>query len=326
MRKQLVTGVFAAIISAAAFAQTPPPAPATPAIRVGDPGPEGVRIDKDGVFANYFSAKGDGRHPGVMFLGGSEGGLGEGKGGMLKALSDEGYSVLYLCYFGCPNTQPFLKSVPLETFDRGLAFLRSQPDVDPDRIAVVGGSKGGEAALLVGVRDQKLKAVVAGMPSSVAWPSSGASAFTQPSWTSKGEPVPFVPYAMASFGKSGVFGLYNDALPTLAQHQDAVIPVERIAAPIMLVCGESDTLWPSCSMADQVAERLKAKGRPAPVLLRYKDAGHAVFGAPADATPQAMAAAQRMASQTGGTAEGNMAARADGWPKVVAFLRATLKP
>ena len=137
---------------------------------VGDPGPDGVRIDKDGVFANFFLAKRSGKRPAILLLGGSEGGLQPGGGGPIGPLIAEGYDVLYLCYFGCPGTPPQLANVPLETFDRGLAFLRAQPGVDPKRIAIVGGSKGAEAALLVASRDPKLKAVVAGMPSSVAWP------------------------------------------------------------------------------------------------------------------------------------------------------------
>jgi len=259
----------------------------------------------------------------VLLLGGSEGGLHAGGGGMVKGLVAEGFSVLYICYFGCPGTPPQMVAVPLETFDRALAFLRTQPIVNPKQIAVVGGSKGGEAALLIGTRDRRLKAVVAGMPSSVVWPGIGDSAtFTESSWTAGGAPLPFLPYAFGSFAKGGIFGLYNDALPNLPQHPDAVIPVERIAKSILLVCGEADSLWPSCPMADQISDRLKSKGRPAAIVLRYKDAGHAVFGAPTDKTSPNYAALANF----GGTAEGNAAARADGWPKVISFLNAAVRP
>lgn len=327
MRKRIIAALAAALLPAIAVAQAPArSAPVMPTPRVGDPGPDGVRIDKDGVFANFFPRKttGRGRHPAILLLGGSEGGLGAGGGGFIKALTGQGYDVLYLCYFGCPGTPPELVAVPLETFDRGLAFLRAQPGVDPKRVAVVGGSKGGEAALLAATRDRNLKAVVAGMPSSVAWPGVSAKTATQSSWTVGGAPVSFLPYSFASFAKGGVFGLYSGALPGVAQHPDAVIPVERIAGPILLVCGEADSLWPSCPMADQIAERLKLEHRPAATVLRYKDAGHQVFGTPVD--PAAAAASNAWLASLGGTPEGNMAARADGWPKVEAFLRAALKP
>jgi uncharacterized protein len=318
--RTIILAAIAILAPALAIAETPPRSPPTvPAIVVGDPGPDGVRIDRDGVFANFFAAKRQGKRPAILFLGGSEGGLGAGGGGPIKALTAEGYDVLYLCYFGCAGTPAQLANVPLEEFDRALAFLRAQPDVDAKRIAVVGGSKGAEAALLVASRDPRLKAVVAGMPSSVAWPGVVNSLIMQPSWTAAGAAVPFLPYAFASYAKRGVFGLYNDALPTLPQHPDAVIPVERIRGPILLVCGEADSLWPSCPMADEISARLSANGRPAASVLRYKDAGHQVFGVPVENPHDWL-------GSLGGSADGNAAARADGWPKVLAFLKAALRP
>jgi hypothetical protein len=286
---------------------------------IGDPGPDGRRIDTDGVFGNFFAAKQPGRRPAILLVGGSEGGLQPGAGGIIGGLVGAGYDVLYVCYFGCPGTPPQLLSVPLETFDRGLAWLKTQPGVDHARIGLVGGSKGAEAALLVATRHPELRVVVVGMPSSVAWPGISRSDFTKPSWTLGGAPVPFLPYAIASFAKSGLFGIYRDALPTEPQHPDAAIPVERIAAPLLLVCGEADRLWPSCPMADEIAARRTVHGKPAPTILRYPDAGHGVFGPPPPTAIPALAS-------LGGTPEGNRAARADGWPKALAFLAARLRP
>jgi dienelactone hydrolase len=321
LRDTILGVITATLIAAPAAAQPVPPnaPPAMPPIVVGDPGPAGIRIDRAGVFANYFAAKGRGKRPAVLLLGGSEGGLAAGDGGPVKSLTAEGFEVLYLCYFGCPGTPSQLAAVPLETFERGLAFLRAQPSVDAARIAIVGGSKGAEAALLAATRDPKLKAVVAAMPSSVAWPGITYSPDMQPSWTEGGAPVPFLPYAFAAYAQAGVFGLYNDALPTLSQHRDAAIPVERITGPILLICGEADRLWPSCPMADQIARRLMKNSLRPPAILRYKDAGHQVFGPAVAGSPDWLAS-------LGGSAAGNNAARADSWPKVLAFLKITLGP
>jgi dienelactone hydrolase len=310
-----------------AAAQTPPskpsPIPGMPPIQVLDPGPEGQRVAVEGVFANYFPGRGAGTRPAILELGGSEGGLGGGALREAKALQAEGFSVLQLCYFGCTGTPDRLASVPLETFARGLAWLRAQPGVDPDRVGVVGGSKGSEAALLAATRDPKLKAVIATMPSSVAWPGITYAQGMAPSWTEGGQAVPYLPYApYTAMSKGGIFYLYADALPALPEHPQSIIPVERIGGRIMLVCGEADTLWPSCPMTDFMAARLRAKGRPEPVLLRYKDAGHAVFGVPVERSSPNFANLGAL----GGTAEGNAAARADAWPKAVAFLKAALQP
>jgi uncharacterized protein len=319
MRSSCIAGMAAALLAfssgwTAAWAQPWMAAPV-----VGDPGPDGRRIDSGGVFGNFFAAKAAGRRPAILFIGGSEGGLQPGSGGILGGLTGAGYDVLYVCYFGCPGTPPHLVSVPLESFDRALAWLGAQPGIDPRRIGVVGGSKGAEAALLVAARHPELRGVVVGMPSSVAWPAITASGAPQPSWTDHGAPVAFLPYAVASYAKRGIFGLYDDALPTEPQHPDAVIPVERISAPLLMVCGEADTLWPSCRMADEVAARRAAHGKPPPTILRYPDAGHGVFGPPPPKPNPGLAS-------LGGTAEGNAAARADGWPKVLAFLAARLRP
>ncbi len=299
--------------------QTQPFAP--PPIEIADPGPGGARIDQDGVFANFYPGQGAGKRPGILLLAGSEGGLGSGTIRMAQALALEGFGVLQLCYFGCPGEPQLLANVPLETFSRGLAWLRARPDIDGARLAVVGGSKGAEAALQVAAREPGIAAVIATQPTSVVWPGIAYSAVMKPGWTANGVPVPFLPYAGTTIGPGGLFARYNDALPALSEHEDAIIPVERITAPILLVCGEADTLWPSCPMTDRIVARLAANNRPAPAVLRYPDAGHEVFGLPIDSNSPFY----NHLGSLGGSPAGIAAAHADAWPKTVAFLKRVLR-
>lgn len=198
-------------------------------IEVLEPGATGVRIQEEELFGNYYPAAGAGPHAGVLLLGGSEGGLGRGVKHMALALQREGFSVFQLAYFGAPGTPESLERIPLEAFDRGLAWLGAQPGVDAERLALVGASKGAEAVLLVATRHPALRAVVAGMPTSVAWNGINWRRFGQSplsSWTSGGEEVPTMPYAPWNQAE-GVLSVYRSV-----EDPDLSAAVERAAIPI----------------------------------------------------------------------------------------------
>lgn len=294
--------------------------PWVPDIEIIDPGPTGRRVSERGVFANYYPAKGAEGGPAILLLGGSEGGISEPLTDVATVLQEEGYSVLTPGYFGVPGQPGNLERVPLETFDRALAWLERQREVDPDKVGVAGVSKGAEAALLVATRHPEVRAVVAGVPSSYVWPGiSWTDPWTDSSWSVDGEPLPFLPYG--PFGLSFFMGdigkVYREGLPKRAEHPDAAIPVEDIDAPVLLVCGREDSLWPSCEMARQLKERADDLNGPPIRILAYDDAGHLSVGPPVRRGEKLYDFLDRL----GGTTNGNNAARADGWPKILGFAR-----
>lgn len=250
----------------------------------------------DGVAGTYVAVPDGMRHPAVLALGGSEGGA---PVGLAAALAARGIPTLAQAYFQAPGLPDRLSAIPLETFDRGLAWLSSQPEVDPAHIWVTGGSRGSEAALLVASRrPDVVHGVVVASPSNVAlgdYPPTGAAA-----WTVGGQPVSFTTQ-------------HNNPAPS--DTPDAVIPVERIEGPVLAVCGGQDTLWTSCAYAEAMMARLDGAktGRPHQ-LWTYPQAGHLVdvllpyqplrlddyhYGLSPDADAQA---------------------RADVWPKIVAAI------
>jgi dienelactone hydrolase len=311
-----VLAVLAATAPAAAAAQAAPSA----ALAATDP--VKTSVTANGLVGELYTPTGSrSARAAILVLGGSEGGL-AGASYEARDLARHGYIALALAYFGTSGRPQSLTNIPLEYFKTALDFLRGQPGVDPNRIGLVGTSKGGEAALLVAATYKEVRAVVAGAPASVAWQGyNPANPFdAAPSWTLNGKAVDFVPYATdAPF--TSVFDLYNRSLAKLDKHQNAVIAVERINGPVMLVCGEADALWPSCPMSDAVVSRLKAKGFRYPVQeLKYPAAGHAAFGTPIPAGNPALAMLQAL----GGDAAGNVAARADSWPKAMEFLDRSL--
>jgi dienelactone hydrolase len=118
----------------------------------------------------------------------------------------------------------------------------------------------------------------------------------------------------------GVGRVYVEGLRKLPEHPDAAIEVETIDAPVLLVCGERDTLWPSCHMARQLRARAERAGGRDVRILAYERAGHRVFGPAVSAgTPDF----DRL-GRWGGTPAENNAARVDAWPKIIRFLQAQL--
>jgi hypothetical protein len=281
-----------------------------------------VETTPPGLVGELHRPDGAGRAPGLLILGGSEGGHGPAFH-FAATFAKRGFASLGLAYFGDPGLPKTLENVPLEYFTKAIDWLVAQPGVDPKRIGVFGGSKGAEAALLIAARDPRIKAVVAGVPSSVAWQGYNPANPINPgpSWTSGGRPVPYVHYdESATF--TSVLDLYQRSLAKAPA--DAAIPVERINGPVLLVSARDDRIWPSAAMGEQVMTRLdKAHFRFGHTHLAYDNAGHAGFG---EALPPGTTVPPAMLAQLGGTAEGNLAMRADAWPKILAFLDKALQP
>lgn len=325
VRKVLGYGVVTIVVLvAAAFLYIWIWRPFAPPAVVEPPQAGGMRITEGGMLADWYPSRAAGRHPTVVLLGGSEGGLRPGR--TVAPLRAMGFNVLAVGYFRGPGQNQALEDIPLETFDRALTWLARQPQVDAERTAIMGFSKGAEAALIVASRHPEIRAVVAGMPSSVMWQGVswdrglGFGAGKGPSWSSSGRPLPYVPYGKMTWSE-GPVSLYVDGLRTLPSVPDAIIPVERARAQILLVCGKDDFLWPSCPMARMVETRAKQRKGPPVTVLAYANAGHGVFGVPkakGDPTMDTLGA-------MGGTSDGNNAARMDAWPKALAFLKERLQ-
>ena len=207
--------------------------------------------------------------PTVIFLGGSEGGKAWSDTpealGMLTELVDAGFTALSLAYFGVESLPKSLASIPLEYFEDAFAWLAEQPEVIPHRYALVGGSKGGELALLLGSRYPQVQAVTAFVPASVVF--QGLSRKAESSWSHAGRGLPFVGFSLlASLAalqgmKTGAFlRTYTLALRNKKQAARAAIPVEKINGPVLLISGSNDEMWPSSRMCEQMEERLNAAG------------------------------------------------------------------
>ncbi len=284
------------------------------------PGVEWHGVEDASIVGELALPAGAGPHPGVVVVGDANGGL-RGQRRFAELLASRGYAVLALAYFGMEGLPDELQSIPLEYFDRAIDGFVRRTEVDGDRLAVLGSSKGGELALLLGSRDPRLRAVVAYTPSSVVFQGIPSRPKVS-SWTWDGAPVPYVEYsADERFRESRLLvDLYAASLDAASEEvmQRAEIPVEKIRGPVLLVSGQRDNLWPASRMTHAVRDRLRRNGHPFEVeLLDFADAGHEVGGpgyGPA-----------RVARSMGGTPRGKAHALAASWTATLEFLARHLK-
>lgn len=294
-------------------------------------------VRENGLVAWLFVPPGAGPHRIVIVLGGSGGGLDWDKAAMLAS---HGFATFALAYFGIEPLPPTLNEIPLEYFQKAIAWLQLQDTLDANRLAVLGNSKGGELALLLGATFPEIKAVVAVVPSGVVWRGVGKSQSggdVHSSWSHQGRPLTFVPWKMRRFMVRSFFryllrrpivfaSLYATALKNRAAVERGAIPVEKTKGPILLISGSDDQVWPSSQMSQMVVDRLKARDFTYPVEhLRYEGAGH-MFRYPY--TPTTIVRSRhpvlRIDIVFGGTPAGNARAHADAWRKSVAFLNTHL--
>lgn len=300
---------------------------AAPAIAQQAPSPvvatasEGVPVRENGLVATWYPPAGGKRGPALLVLGGSEGGEAAGKA-LGRKFAEAGYGVLAVAYFRAPGLPEQLQEIRLEYFRAATDWLANQPLVDARKIGIWGASKGGEAVLLIAAHDPRIRAVVAAVPSSVVWQGINYANFmdNKSSFSLDGKPMAYLPYDNSAAFK-GTLDLYQRSLAKLVEHPDAVIPVERINGPVLLISGADDAMWPSGPMARQVIERLDARHfRFAHRQLDYPNAGHAIAFPDAPAKPGANGPFMQM----GGTEDGNAAARRDAWTQTLAFFVQTL--
>jgi len=260
----------------------------------------------DGFAGMYVAPSEAQRGPAVVVLGGSEGGDPTFRAMVFAARGIPALSVAYVNYPGLPSQ---LKDIPLEYFDTPLRWLRRQPGVDPDRVWISGASRGSEAAALVAAgRPDLVHGLLDLSPSATASCARVPSTHdpcSGPVWLRDGRQLPYTRQVNAA---------------TPSDEPDAVIAVEAINGPVLTLCGGADLLWNSCTYSDAIQRRLKDHRFRFPRLaLSYPDAGHAVdFPMPFE--PRAPARPGDPATY-GSTPTANEQARADAWPKLLAFLR-----
>jgi dienelactone hydrolase len=297
-------------------------------------GTEMREVREEGLVGRLFVPPGRGPHRAVMVLGGSGGGYDVDKAAVL---SRHGFATLALAYFGAPPLPQWLHRVPVEYFERALAWLGRQPEIDARRIGVLGVSRGSELALILSSMFPQIGAVVAYAPSAISWGSGGKDKATGeiiPCWTWRNRPLPFAPLPLKAFmWRSAVpvaalrkpvkfRNLFRAALRNRKAARDAEIPVERANGPILLISGGDDHVWPAADMAERIAARLRAnRFTHEAEHTHYPKAGHELRYPFLPTTVRASrSAAMKFPILLGGTAEADAEAQREAWRRAIAFL------
>ena len=170
--------------------------------------------------------------------------------------------MLAVGYFGTRNSPQHLDRISLDGVHAAIAKAAQDPRVDGRCIALVGGSRGGELALLLASHYPDIKAVVAIVPGSAVFPAH-TDAMNTPAYSLHDKPLPFVPMtwgATPDLLVGNLRGVFDIILRDKAAVARAAIPVERINGPVYFMSATEDEMWPSREMADAMMKRLQARG------------------------------------------------------------------
>lgn len=213
------------------------------------------------VEAIMYLGKGK-KQPLIVGLGGSEGGNAWASNYWKKTREqfiEKGYAFLAVGYFGCKNTPAILDKIAIEDIHNAIEEAVKNKKIDKKKIAIVGGSRGGDLALLLGSYYKDIKCVIGLVSSHTVFPGH-TQEFNSSCWTYDGKELPFVPVndeSVPFLMKRDLRGAFEAMLKDTVSEAKALIKVENIKAPILLLSATKDEICPSTPMAKKIIDRLK---------------------------------------------------------------------
>lgn len=198
----------------------------------------------------------------IVGLGGSEGGN-AWSSDHWKTTRDkfikEGYAFLALGYFGAKGTPEILDKIAIEDVHNAILTATKETQINKNKIAIIGGSRGADLALLLGSYYKDINCIVAIVPSHAVFPGH-TQEFNSSCWIYEGKELPFVPVndeAVPFLMKRDLRGAFEAMLKDTVAEKKALIRVENINGPILLLSATKDEICPSTPMSLKMMESLK---------------------------------------------------------------------
>ncbi len=240
-------------------------------------------INENGFQANFFAKENIENKTTVVLIGGGQWGNYWAQEFAKKDMV--GLSIPYTGKEGLPR---LAEEIELEYFENAINWLINQPEVDPNKLVVMGASRNAELALVIASTfTESISGVVAYAPSSVSWSNTVLpynSNEMKSSWKYKGMDIPYVPMDKIIGNESNKIKMLEYWKSGLAKTNfttQAAIKVERINGPIILFSGNDDKVWPSSLMADMIEKRLEDTSFEHSFQnIKYDHAGHLISNNP----------------------------------------------
>lgn len=245
------------------------------------------RVQTDGFHGELFLPAQD-KYPGkaLICFSGSDGGM-ELARELAGVFQTQGLTTLALAYVLEEGLPQRFSKVPVDSLEAAAKRLH---DMGYEKVGLWGISKGAELALLAGsLLPGLVNAVVAVSPMNTVcqgFAKEKGIVFVPGScWSFHGKDIPYTAYKTEKFPLGQVLRksirirdvtMYDLYLPLVQNpNPDAVIPVEKIAGPILLISSKMDNMWPSELAAKQIMKRLQDCSFPYSYQhLSYDYGGH----------------------------------------------------
>lgn len=284
-------------------------------------------VSENGFRAAFFANKHIKNRPTIILIGG--GNWGDYWG---QELAKSNYVGLSLPYYREEGLPQLMEEIPLEYFEKAILWLKEQPEVNSNKIIVMGASRNAELALVIASFFPKdIHGIIAYSPSSVSWSNTVLpfnSDTVKPSWTFKNQPIPYI-------AMDKIKGTPNPTIETLTYWKNglsdsvavsnASIKVENINGPILLLSGVEDEVWPSSIMSDMIENRIKMNNFHFDFEnIKYDNAGHLISSNPNNPSSIRQGkmdiGGKSYDFNFGGTESGDMEAQKDAAKRVFNFL------